>query len=127
MRVAKKAAVAVALTGAVVSGALLGATPSMATPSVPDGVVVIQGTCGDTFSPSVGGGAAGWTLTCAGGKIRAQGWVKDTKADGKAAEVYGTWGDGSSFGTVRAGGNGTKVTFDKGHAGSTVYLYLRVV
>jgi hypothetical protein len=127
MRVAKKAAVAVALAGAVVSGALLGATPSVAAPTAPDGVVIIQGTCGQTFNPSVGGGAAGWTLTCAGGKIRAQGWVKDTDADGKAAEVYGTWGDGASFGTVRAGGEGTTVKFDKSHAGSTVYLYLRVI
>jgi hypothetical protein len=62
------------LTGAVVSGALLGATPSMATTNAPDGVFVIHGTCGDTFNLTVGGGAAGWTLTCAGVKIRAQDW-----------------------------------------------------
>jgi len=90
-------------------------------------VIVIQGTCGDTFDPSVRGGAAGWTITCGGGRVRAQGWVKDTKADGKAAEVYGAWGDGASFGTVRAGGNGKRVSFDKSHSGKVVKLYLRVV
>jgi hypothetical protein len=127
MRVAKKAAVAVALAGAAVTGSLLGAAPAMAAPSGTDGVVVIQGTCGDKKNPSVGGGEAAWTLTCAGGKISVQGWVKDTDADGKAAEVYGTWGDGASFGVVRAGGEGKRVNIDKSHAGSTVYLYLRVI
>jgi hypothetical protein len=122
MRVAKKAAVAAALTGAVVSGALLGATPSMAASNPSDGMIVIQGTCGQTFNPTVGGGAADWTLTCAGGKIRAQGWVKDTDADGKAAEVYGTWGDGSSFGTVRGRGwrgriTGERHVTSRSHAG----------
>jgi hypothetical protein len=46
----------------------------MATTNAPDGVFVIHGTCGDTFNLTVGGGAAGWTLTCAGVKIRAQDW-----------------------------------------------------
>ncbi|MEV6912637.1 hypothetical protein [Amycolatopsis sp. NPDC051071] len=128
MSFVKKTAVTAALTGAVIGGALLSAAPSIAAPASTDGVVVIQGTCGDTKAPSVNGGAAGWTITCAAGKIRVQGWVKDTDADGKAAEVYGTWGyDGASFGTVRAGGEGTKKTFDKAHKGSTVYLYLRVI
>ncbi|GLW94885.1 hypothetical protein [Actinokineospora globicatena] len=111
---------------AVIAVALAAAALASATPAAAD-VLVIQGTCGDKFSPTVPGGAAAWTVTCAGGNVRAQGWVKDTRADVKGAEVYGTWGDGSSFGIVRAGGNGVTKTFDKGHSGSTVYLYLRVI
>ncbi len=128
MSFVKKTAGMAALTGAVIGGALLSAAPSIAAPASPDGVVVIQGSCGETKAPSVGGGAAGWTITCGGGNVRVQGWVKDTDADGKAAEVYGTWGsDGASFGTVRAGGEGTRKNFDKSHRGTTVYLYLRVI
>ncbi len=125
MSFVKKTAAMTALTGAVLGGSLLGAAPATA---ASDGVMIIQGTCGDTKDPSVGGGAAGWTITCSAGRVRVNGWVKDTDADGKAAEVYGTWGyDNASFGTVRAGGEGTKKTFDKDHKGSTVYLYLRVI
>jgi hypothetical protein len=124
MHIARKAAIAAALTGAVLGGALTGAGAAVASD---DGVITIQGTCGQRFNPSVDGGDAGWTLSCANGKIRVQGWVKDTDADGKAAEVYGTWGDGATFTTVRAGGEGTLKKFDRQHSGSTVYLYLRVI
>lgn len=127
MSFVKKAAAMTVLTGAVVSGALLSAAPSIAAPATADGVMVIQGTCGDTFNPDVNGGEAAWTITCSGGKVRVQGWVKDTDADGKAAEVYGTWGNGDSFGIVRAGGEGTLKRFDKSHSGSSVSLYLRVI
>ncbi|WP_243791862.1 hypothetical protein [Saccharopolyspora gloriosae] len=127
MRITKKAVAAAVLTGAVMGSTLVGGGAAVATPAESDGIIHIQGTCGDTKNPSVRGGAAGWTLTCGGGKIRAQGWVKDTKADGKAAEVYGSWDDGDSFGTVRAGGNGTTKKFDKSHSGSRVDLYLRVI
>lgn len=123
----KKASVAAVMTGVALGAAALGAGSASAAPARPAGVVTIQGTCGDTYNPSVGGGAAGWTITCAAGKVRVQGWVKDTDADGKAAEVYGTWEDGAGFGTVRAGGEGKKVEFDKGHKGSSVKLYLRVI
>ena len=124
MSFVKKAAAVAALTGAVVGGSLISSAPALAGT---DGVVTIQGTCGDRFSPSVGGGSAGWTITCTAGKVTVNGWVKDTDADGKAAEVYGTWGDGTNFGTVRAGGEGTKKEFNKSRAGSHVYLYLRVI
>ncbi|MBE8517624.1 hypothetical protein ILP97_08925 [Amycolatopsis sp. H6(2020)] len=124
MSFVKKAAAVAALTGAVVGGSLISAAPAMAGT---DGVVTIQGACGDRFSPSVGGGSAAWTITCTDGKVSVNGWVKDTDADGKAAEVYGTWEDGSNFGTVRAGGEGTKKEFNKSHRGSHVYLYLRVI
>ncbi|AXX30802.1 hypothetical protein APASM_3437 [Actinosynnema pretiosum subsp. pretiosum] len=111
---------AVLMTG--LAGAGLTAGTAVAEP----GVIVIQGTCGQVFHPILTGGEAGWTVTCGGGTVRAQGWVKDTKADGKGAEVYGAWGDNASFGTVRAGGNGKRVTFNKSHAGTVVNLYLRV-
>ncbi|MCA1188152.1 MULTISPECIES: hypothetical protein [unclassified Saccharopolyspora] len=127
MHIAKKAATAAALTGAVLGTALVGGGAAAAAPNDSDGVITVLGTCGDTFSPSVGGGAAGWTITCGSGKVRVQGWVKDTKADGKAAEVYGSWGNGDSFGTVRAGGNGTEKEFNKSHSGTTVSLHLRVI
>jgi len=128
MSFVKKTGTIAALTGAILGGALLSAAPTIAAPVSTDGVMVIQGGCGDTKNPSVNGGAAGWTITCGAGKIRVQGWVKDTDADGKAAEVYGSWGyDNASFGTVRAGGEGTRKNFDKSHKGTSVYLYLRVV
>jgi hypothetical protein len=126
MHAAKKATIATALIGAVLGGSLAGAGAAAASDD-DGGVIVIQGTCGQRFSPTVPGGAAGWTISCAGGKVHVQGWVKDTDADGRAAEVYGTWQDGSTFATVRAGGEGTRKTFDRTHAGSNVYLYLRAV
>jgi hypothetical protein len=124
MSFVKKAAAVTALAGAVIGGSLSAAAPALA---ATDGVFTVEGNCGQTFNPSVGGGAAAWTITCTGGKVSVNGWVKDTDADGKAAEVYGTWEDGSNFGTVRAGGEGTKKEFNKSHSGSHVYLYLRVI
>jgi hypothetical protein len=115
-----------AVLAAVASGGLL-VGPAGATTETGSDVVVIQGTCGDTFQPRVNGGEAGWTVICGGGMVRVDGWVKDTKADGKGAEVYGAWGDGADFGTVRAAGSGKLVRIDKSHAGSVVNLWLRVI
>jgi hypothetical protein len=114
-----------AVLAAVASGGVLAGSAG-ATAETGSGWVVIQGTCGDTFQPSVNGGEAAWTVICGGGTVRADGWVKDTKADGKGAEVYGAWGDGADFGTVRIAGSGKQVTFNKSHAGSVVNLWLRV-
>ncbi|NUT53127.1 MAG: hypothetical protein HOV94_38460 [Saccharothrix sp.] len=125
MRKLARAGLVAGLTGLAIASAMTGT--SAATTEPDSDVIVIQGTCGDTFHPSTTGGEAAWTITCGGGRVRAQGWVKDTKADGKGAEVYGSWGDGASFVTVRAAGNGTRVDFNKDHAGTVVYLYLRVV
>ncbi|XVS62109.1 hypothetical protein ACQPYE_28085 [Actinosynnema sp. CA-299493] len=124
MNKGRKAALAATMTGLALGSALIGAGPAAAST---DGIVIIQGTCGQSFNPTVGGGAAAWRLTCASGRIRAQGWVSDTDADGKRAEVFGTWGNGDSFGIVKAAGDGNTTSFDKSHAGSTVYLYLRVI
>lgn len=130
MRTPKKATTAAVLTGALAAGALGTAAPAAATTAAgPDQgrEIVIQGNCGDSESPSVGGGAAGWDISCSGGKIRVQGWVKDTDEDGKAAEVYGTWSGGDRFKTARAGGSGTVKKFDQAHKGNHVKLQLRVV
>lgn len=122
-----------ALFGALLSGGVAVASGSVlagsagATTETGSDLVVIQGTCGQKFQPRVNGGEAAWTIICGGGNVRVDGWVKDTKADGKGAEVYGSWGDGANFGTVRAGGSGTLVRIDKSHAGSVVNLWLRVV
>ncbi|MBM7774684.1 hypothetical protein JOD54_004888 [Actinokineospora baliensis] len=118
-----------AMAGLILAAAAMGvAGTASATTTTGSDVFVVQGSCGDKpKNPVTTGGEAAWTITCGGGKIRVQGWVKDTKADGKAAEVYGSWGDGANFGTVHAAPAGTRVDFNKQHAGTSVYLYLRVV
>jgi hypothetical protein len=123
MRIAQR--IATTMACALAGTALAGGTALASTDT--EGMSTIKGTCGQTYSPTVPGGAAGWTLSCANGKIRVQGWVKDTRADGKGAEVYGTWGNGSNFGTVRAAGEGTIKRFNKVHSGSSVTLRLRVI
>lgn len=115
-----------AVLAAVASGSVLVGSAG-ATTETDSGLVVIQYTCGEKRQPSVNGGEAGWTIICGGGTVRVDGWVKDTKADGKGAEVYGSWGDGTNFGTVRAAGKNTLVRIDKSHAGSVVNLWLRVI
>ncbi|ADJ44708.1 hypothetical protein AMES_2883 [Amycolatopsis mediterranei S699] len=121
MRVGFAAVLAAVTSGSVLVGSAAAATETSS------GWMLVQGTCGDTFQPRVNGGEAGWTVICGGGTVRANGWVKDTKADGKGAEVYGGWGDGADFGTVRTGGKGSIARFDKSHAGSVVNLWLRVI
>ncbi|MEU3274456.1 hypothetical protein ABZ639_26740 [Saccharomonospora sp. NPDC006951] len=94
--------------------------PAASGQSVEPTTITIKGKCGDGFSPDVRGGRAAWNITCANGVLRVQGWVQDTKADGKAAELYGTWGDGKSFQTVRAGGVGKIKRFDRSRDADTV-------
>jgi hypothetical protein len=120
MHILKKAAISTVALGGVLTTA-----PSAAAAAPEE--IVIQGTCGQQFSPEVPGGAAGWTITCGGGTVRVQGWVRDTRADGRAAEVYGSWGDGIAFPRVRASGFGNQVEFNNAHSGRVVNLYLRVI
>lgn len=115
-----------AVVAAVTAGSALAGSATAAEGTGSD-VVVIQGTCNDKFQPRVNGGEAAWTVICGGGMVRADGWVKDTKADGKGAEVYGAWGDGANFGTVRVAGSGNRTSFNKSHSGTVVNLWLRVV
>ena len=55
------------------------------------------GTCGQTYNATVSGGQASWSLSCSGGRIRVAGWVKDTKADGKCAQVKAVYSDGTRW------------------------------
>jgi hypothetical protein len=85
---------AVAVTGVL---ALLGFVgPASASDTTVDGAVSVQGTCDDSFHPSISGGEAAWNLVCASGGITIGGWVKDTAADGKCAYIKAFAGNGDS-------------------------------
>ncbi|WP_067020728.1 hypothetical protein [Streptomyces dysideae] len=45
------------------------------------------GTCGENFDPRVSGAKAYWEINCRGGMVTIEGWVEDTKSDGKCAKV----------------------------------------
>lgn len=66
--------------GAVVlaGGAVLGFSGSAA-----------AGTCGDNFNPKVPGAKAHWEISCNASRntVTIEGWVEDTKSDGKCAKV----------------------------------------
>jgi hypothetical protein len=81
------------------------------------------GTCGQTINASVSGGQAGWSLTCSGGNIRVAGWVKDTKADGKCAQVKAVYSNGTQW-SPRACPSGTVKYYDFNGPGSSVPVYL---
>jgi hypothetical protein len=66
-------------------------------------------TCGQKFQPRVNGGEAAWSLHCDGNKITIDGWVKDTKADGKCAYVK-AFGSGQNMPQAKACPK-NKVTF----------------
>jgi hypothetical protein len=60
--------------------------------------IVIQGTCGQVFSPRVTNNGrlaatARWQLTCRNGRIYMTGWVDDTLADGRCAYVRAQFSD----------------------------------
>lgn len=113
------------------AGAASAGTPAEGSPTVEPRTITVMGKCGEGFNPTVRGGAAAWNITCANGVLRVQGWVKDTWVDGKAAELYGTWGDGKSFKRVRAGGLGNVKRFDRSRdadaVNNKVTIYLRVI
>ncbi|UNT00292.1 hypothetical protein MMF93_30380 [Streptomyces tubbatahanensis] len=134
-------------TAALFAAGLLAATPSIATAgddagSPGAGSVAartaagsahgsdysIQGTCGDDYDIDVGPPSgirarAGGSLWCSKGKIHFDGWVKDVRADGKCAQVYGNVGN-KSFSTSVCGKGDKKETHPAGK-GSTAHIYLR--
>jgi hypothetical protein len=55
------------------------------------------GTCDQRVNTSVSGGQASWSHTCSNGQIRVAGWVKDTKADGKCAQVKAVYSNGTQW------------------------------
>jgi hypothetical protein len=126
MRAFRKATVVAASAAALM---LAAPTASMANSvESPDDDVSAAGTCGDTFSPSVRGGRAAWTILCNNdGTVEIDGWVKDTRADGRCAQVYGNFPDDDrTFKTVSACGMGTTVYFWKKADGKRINAYLRV-
>lgn len=82
-------------------------------------------TCPDTFNVKVSGGEASWTVTCYGGKVYVDGWVKDTAADGKCARVKsliaGVW-----HYSAAACPNGDRETFSWSKIGNSAQTYLYV-
>lgn len=92
-------------------------------------VVHPDGTCGQLFQPTVSGGEAAWSLTCGGGKITIDGWVKDTEADGMCAYVKAFDGNGQRWpgNDPKACPKGTVTDFFWTVSGSTITAYLYVV
>jgi hypothetical protein len=84
------------------------------------------GTCGQTFQPRVNGGEAAWSLYCHGGTIRIDGWVKDTKADGKCAYVKAFGGGKAMTPHAKACPKNTKTPFSWSTSGTTIDAYLYV-
>jgi hypothetical protein len=84
------------------------------------------GTCGETFQPRVNGGEAAWSLYCYGGSITIDGWVKDTKKDGKCAWVKAFGGE-QAMQHAKACPAGTVTHFEWTTGGNEIRAYLYVV
>lgn len=84
------------------------------------------GSCGQTFQPRVNGGEAAWNLYCSGGTIWIEGWVKDTKADGKCAYVKAFGGGAAMNPHAKACPKGVKTDFSWSTGGSNIDAYLYV-
>jgi hypothetical protein len=84
------------------------------------------GTCGQTVNTSVSGGQASWSHSCSGGQIRVSGWVKDTKADGKCAQVKAQYSNGTQW-SNKACPKDEVEYFDFSGPGSSVPVYLFTV
>jgi hypothetical protein len=82
--------------------------------------------CGQSFHPIVRGGEAYWVLTCSGGYITMQGWVKDTAADGKCAQVKGVFNNNIVRLSNKACPKGEKESFTWRHPGTIANGYLMV-
>lgn len=93
--------------------------------SVSAAPITPKGTCGQTFQPRVNGGEAAWSLYCHGNKIIIDGWVKDTKKDGKCAWVK-AFGNGQSMPHAMACPKGKKTNFHWEANGSDIWAYLYV-
>lgn len=82
--------------------------------------------CSSTKNPSVRGGEAGWSVRCVSSRTTiVNGWVKDTKADGKCAHVVIFFPDGNTK-DVKACPKGTKREFSYPTTGTDVQVELRV-
>jgi hypothetical protein len=93
----------------------------------------LLGTCGGVFNPVVRGGIlrrvrakAHWTLACHGGQITMSGWVEDTLADGKCAQVKAVFSNGNVFYSSKACPKGTRKSFSWSGPGRVADGYLLV-
>lgn len=75
--------------------AAVGLTAGLGT--VATAIPAYAGSCGQVQNVSVRGGQASWSHSCANGNIRVSGWVKDTKADGKCAQVKAEYSNGTQW------------------------------
>ncbi|SCF16686.1 hypothetical protein [Micromonospora chokoriensis] len=120
-----RAVAAVAFSATAVLGV---ATPASAAPSQPDSFGILAG-CGAVFNNvKVDGGAASWNISCTNGtNARIEGFVEDTKADGKCAQVKAFANNGESrVPLAKACPKGTKTNFDWKTSGATditAYLF----
>ncbi|MYS86875.1 hypothetical protein [Embleya scabrispora] len=121
-----KRRIATGLVAVAAFAACSGTAVASAAPAAPSGQVSVLGSCPETRNVSVNGGEAHWTVWCSGGRVYVDGYVKDTKADGKCAEVYGSVGS-VAVNSANACPKNTKKTFAWNAPGSSVALYLRLI
>ena len=103
------------------------ATPASAAPSQPDSISILGG-CGAVFNNvTVDGGAASWNISCTNGtNARIEGFVEDTKADGKCAQIKAFANNGESrVPLAKACPKGTRTNFDwKTNGANDIAAYL---
>jgi hypothetical protein len=118
----KRKFAATILSALAVSGALVVGAPSAQATEY-----AINGTCGDApFDVYIVGAEAHWTVTCAGGRVRLNGRVDDTRADGRCAEVKGVFSDHVGY-ARNCPATSPPTYFDWTGPGNTVYGYLYLV
>lgn len=89
--------------------------------------VTLLGTCPEAQDVKINGAEASWTVACSSGNVYVDGWVEDTKADGRCAEVYALV-NGQWFYSQRACPKGNVRTFSfDGGAGNSAQVWLRTV
>jgi hypothetical protein len=109
----------VALAGSAVLGAVLGLS-AFAAPAA--------AACDPPQDVTVPGAEAHWTECHNGGGTQVNGWVKDTNADGKCAQVYAEFSSGGRQESLRACPANNVKTFDFNEPGaSDAQTYLRTM
>lgn len=124
MRKVKRTMVATALAAGV--AATLGGSTAVASNDISPSSISPNSTCGDRGKIESSGAEGHVTVSCQGGKITAQGWVKDTERDGQCAQVYGNVGN-KKFESKRACPSGATEKFSFTGKGKTANIYLREI
>src|SRR4051812_24720841 len=84
-------------------------------------------TCESPRDVYVPGGEAHWTKCHNFGSMQVIGWVKDTRADGKCAQVYANFNNGQTHFSDRACPKGTVREFNWSEPASDASVYLRTL